>query len=327
MNAIRRLLVVLAVLAAILALGHPGVAQPRGKGNGGGGGGGGGGGSTPPPNAAIVYSDTNGLYVMNSDGSNKVRVLSVRRQDSARNPVWSPDGAGIAFWGRFGGVSGLYTMNAGGGGVQRIHVLQYQASLSAVPDWSAAPAPDGNYKISFTDSPGGAAYRDIFIINPDGTGLQRLTDGAVTGRWHSYAAFMRSGAAIISDDGLDGTALYSLGLDGAGAVGITGMTTVASTRPVFQRCANDHDWIVMTTSIPPSLSLRMQVLDVADPFSPRVLIQFASSTDDRWGSFSPDDTMIAFHRGGSGGGIFRMNADGTGAVLLSSKGFDPNWKR
>ena len=99
---------------------------------------------------------------MNADGSRK------RRLGAGETPSWSPDGKQIAYWGP-SFSEGLSVMNADGSHRRTVGVPFY----TNYERW----APNG--KIVFvrmskqTDSP-----RDLYEVNPDGSGLRRLTKGA-----------------------------------------------------------------------------------------------------------------------------------------------------
>ncbi|QOJ18513.1 MAG: PD40 domain-containing protein [Phycisphaeraceae bacterium] len=269
-------------------------------------------------------------FVMNADGSNKTRIYLAPKGASIRGPVWSPDGTQIAFWGRIGGVSGIHTINADGSGFRRIVTLEYQYSLATFPDWSPVPAPDGEHKIVFTDGPSGD-YRDIFVVNPDGSELTRLTDGATTLEWYSYAAWMPDGVRIISAPDFESALLIHVAQTNTGSENET--LEIASVEPIpglsdpiFPRSANHSDWIAMS-DWEFTGPLEIRVVDLTDVQAPQMLFSLNLGNDLRWASFSPDDSRIAFHRSGASGGIYRINLDGTGLTLLSNKGVDPNWRR
>jgi len=73
-----------------------------------------------PDGSRIAFSgvrdnDWTGIYVMNPDGSNMVRLTSTQAND--HSSAWSPDGTKIAFERNsdaFGVVSDVYVMNADG---------------------------------------------------------------------------------------------------------------------------------------------------------------------------------------------------------------------
>ena len=106
------------------------------------------------------------IWVMNADGSGKVRL------GLGAWPSWSPDGKQILYQRRFDSYE-LSVMNADGSG-RRVVGVPFTVDYAT---W----APNG--KIVFVgvrqprdqwwSHPGG----DLYAVNPDGSGLQRLTQG------------------------------------------------------------------------------------------------------------------------------------------------------
>lgn len=105
----------------------------------------------------------NGIYVVNSDGSDLTRLTVPPSPGSFdSSPAWSPDKKRIVFY-RNGAI---YVMNADGSGQIR---LTNNASDDH-PTWS----PDGQQIAIETRSQGGSS---INIMNTDGSDLTRLTEG------------------------------------------------------------------------------------------------------------------------------------------------------
>jgi TolB protein len=80
------------------------------------------------------------------------------------SPTISPDGNHIAFVSDRGGSPQIYTMQRDGSDIRRI---SFEGSYNTSPNWS----PRGD-KIVFS---GRRNTNQIFIVNPDGTGLTQLT--------------------------------------------------------------------------------------------------------------------------------------------------------
>ena len=131
-----------------------------------------------PDGTRIVYASSgsrrsrSGIFVMNADGSGKLYL------GDGADPSWSPDGKQILY-DRFG-IERLAVMNADGSGRRLVGV--------GAPFWPsfATWAPDGRIvfvrvRTSGDWSSGGdrpSFGGDLYAVNPDGSGLERLTKGA-----------------------------------------------------------------------------------------------------------------------------------------------------
>jgi len=148
------------------------------------------------------------IYKVDKDGKRFERLTNHRAADLA--PTWSPTAREIAFTSDRGGTPQIYLMSADGTNVRR---LTFEGSYNTAPVWSPKGkwiayvcrddrrflkicliSPDGQERQLLTSgssndespswSPDGrhvafsstrSGKRDIYIINVDGTGLERLT--------------------------------------------------------------------------------------------------------------------------------------------------------
>jgi Tol biopolymer transport system component len=145
-----------------------------------------------PDRRRIVFSrmDTDGgtgIYVIDVDGQEGLVRLA-----NGRDPAWSPDGSKIVFTARVAPQSfefGIHVMNADGSNIRRLTSPNDRAQCTVgssandlIPDWS----PDGQ-KIVFErdihlDDNGGfdcgldgyGYVPNVYVMNSDGTGVQRL---------------------------------------------------------------------------------------------------------------------------------------------------------
>jgi Tol biopolymer transport system component len=128
------------------------------------------------PDPGNCYPDCNAeIYVMSADGSDVVRLTTHPAEDSY--PIWSPDGARIAFTSLRNETEAadcmledcnydIFVINADGSGLVN---LSDDPAIDNSPAWS----PDGS-RIAFISTRDGSY--DLYVMNVDGSGLIRLTD-------------------------------------------------------------------------------------------------------------------------------------------------------
>ena len=96
-----------------------------------------------------------------------------------REPSWSPDGKRIAFTSLRDGDPGIYVMDVDGRHPTRL-------TQSSNIDWLSAWSPDGAW-IAFLSGPSlegrraASVHNDVYIVQPDGGGLRRLTNDGLVG--------------------------------------------------------------------------------------------------------------------------------------------------
>jgi TolB protein len=151
---------------------------------------------SPDGQRIAFVSDREGsreVYVMNADGSGVVRLTSTETDDAA--PSWSPDGTRIVFTTRRLEPNGecalwssdLWVVGAATGDPPPTLLFSAgELSRTADPSWS----PDGtrialviepydaNYECEQDEyAPSPLSSRELFLIDPDGSGLTVLTRG------------------------------------------------------------------------------------------------------------------------------------------------------
>jgi TolB protein len=138
------------------------------------------------------------IWVMNNDGSGLVQLTTGGQDD---DPSWSPDGLQIAFF--RGDPEQIWKMNADGSGQAQLTSTSYNIQ----PTWS----PDGQ-KIAFQGNPVSQGD-DIYVMNSDGSNVQRLTTAAGQ---DGYPCWTRAGRIIFQSEGRRG--LYIMDADGSNQV-------------------------------------------------------------------------------------------------------------
>jgi Tol biopolymer transport system component len=139
------------------------------------------------------------LWTMHPDGSDPVQLTSVAGDVS---PSWSADGTRLVFESSTG--AGLSVVNADGSG--RVQITG--VATDAYPSWS----PDGT-RIAFSRSPGPGPQLQLYLVQPDGSGLMQLPTPGITDciypRWSpdgtrlAFSGYDANGSSvwIVNDDG------------------------------------------------------------------------------------------------------------------------------
>jgi Bacterial Ig-like domain (group 2)/WD40-like Beta Propeller Repeat len=255
-------------------------------------------GRTDPESGEWVWVFHSTLAVMNEDGSGSVTILA-----DASEPAWSPDGARVAFTcGIENGVLDICLVNAEGTGFARL-------TSGSSPAWS----PDGS-KIAFVDIRDGPPWlRRLYVMNADGRGIVRLTEGTAGQPAWSPDGTRIAFDCVIETDNFDICVVNSNG---------TGLGRLTSDPGVDAGAAWSPDGARIAFSTHRYGNSEIAVMS-ADGTG---LAQLTNDPDhDVSPAWSPDGSRVAFTRLDGNSVIYGMNADGTGLVRLGY-GSHPAWR-
>jgi Tol biopolymer transport system component len=249
------------------------------------------------------------IFTMGADGSAQTPITSFDGDELY--PVWSPDGARIAFQQDPGLHPEIWTSLADGNDLRQ---LTNNSADDLHPAWS----PDGA-KIVFAsdlETPGGTSS-DLFVMNAaDGSGAVNITSTPTIDE--DYPAWSPSGTKIaFSRDG----DIATVAPNGTGLVSLTATAAIEiepdwspnSSQLVFRTGINSDDEIFKMN---------------ADGSGVINLTNTGPSVEERpvW---SPAGDKIAFVKGAfTAAEVWTMNPDGTGHVRLTTNSFldaQPNW--
>lgn len=206
---------------------------------------------------------------------------------------------------RDGPQNEVYIMNGAGGGVTR---LTSMAEPKHPP--TARLSPDGTQVLFAAGEPA-----DLWVMNIDGTGLQRLTNAIEWSIDHVNAVWSPDGTQIAySDDGI-----WIINNDGTGRTLFSDL--FSSQNPAWSPDGTRIAFIAQDTSVCCDHYVWSSNLDGSD------LQQLSDGTDvvDRQPRWSPDGSRIAFRRSMTNPGLWVMNADGTGSELIVADAYRPAW--
>ena len=297
----------------------------------------------PGENGRVAFqrstsSFSTSIYTMNPDGSDVV-VLPGTTESNVhyRDPAWTPDGNRIGFIRSVvNGGRTMWVADADGSSPQQLP----GNSSPFGPTWS----PDGS---KFAYSAGCCGFTHIFSANLDGTGAQQLTGSdpddpdlgagqnptwSPTGERIAY-----QGLGRVIDDGDEMIGNYgalTVLATGGGEQSVPNQPVPDKLGATYMDWSPDGSRLAIsaqaTSFCHPTEGCTgtgphdIWVIDVSGS-SPAVNLT-NSAANDVQPAWSPDGTKLAFVSTAGTGGIFSMNADGTGVVQLTTGGFSPNWQ-
>ena len=282
---------------------------------------------TAKPTHDLIYNRWLGgaseIFVLSTLNTAEAPV-KINAGNVSREPSPSPDGTQLAF-----AVSqltpmgeqqhDLYIVNRNG---MNMRWLTRTGGIEQEPKWS----PDGT-KILFTGIADGRS--DLFVINPDGTGLTNLTSSIMTLTNIRHPAWSRDGNFIAFTAAAGTThSIYMIDANGSNLRQITtdgSFDAWPTFSPDGQKIA-----FVRYNNATPALGDDIVVVNV----NGGATVRYALPGDQRTPSWSPDGSFIALSGTAVAGSgivqIYTMRADGTGLRLRTVNpglggGVWPSW--
>ena len=172
-----------------------------------------------------------------------------------------------------------------------------------------------NGKIAFTSDRDGNF--EIYVMNPDGTGQTRLTENSAG---DSQPSWSPDASKIAFSSDRDGDPeIYTMNSDGTDVTKLSD-NNVPDTQPAW---SPDGTKIAFVSSIDSGGfgTVQIHVMNADDGQELVRLTDISDDQDDRYPTWSPDGTRIAFDRAVVGEhALFSMNADGSGINQLTEWG-------
>ena len=254
------------------------------------------------------------VWVMNADTTAKAQITSGNADDDY--PAWSPTYKKVVFSTNRRGAYELFTVNADGTGLSPLTNAGNQTS-----DLYATWAPDGSkiYFSRFTPDPAtGWSHGEIYSVNPNGTGLTKVSNEAASLYNPSVSPDGKKIAVVRLPLGAawDQARLYTMNPDGTGMAMLTDGWT-GDAEPAW---SPDGSKVAFTCheGFPDQRDI---CIVGADGKNRQSVVAWQGQQGNP--TFSRDGSRIVFESYASGyGTLHSVKADGTSAIRLTP--FDRN---
>jgi Tol biopolymer transport system component len=268
--------------------------------------------------SAWVESDNTEIFVVNSDGSNLVRLTNQEGFDD--DAVWSPDGSKIAFVSTRFGSWDICIMNADGSNVVR--VTTEDSAIDSHPSWS----PDGQKlvfqsdldtkDIHYGDARDDFDVYQLYMIDVDGSNVRRLTQDPYTNDWHP--AWSPDGKNIVFSSFKDfgEPRIEIIEPDGNGRRVLASDEIFGYSQPAWSPDGSQIAFMEIAANVRSTLP-NILIMKSDGSIIHQVSKLLTPGTSPAW---SPDGKHIVFDSSyyeGTKYAIYIMNSDGTGVTLLA----------